>query len=72
MADATRMAVIRQAGPNPEPAADVSPLVMTVSVASDFGVGFDHDANSAVRTGAANTDFDDLFRAHYDRLVRSR
>jgi RNA polymerase sigma-70 factor, ECF subfamily len=44
---------------------------MTVSVASDLGVVFDHEANSAVRTGAANTDFDDLFRAHYDRLVRS-
>jgi RNA polymerase sigma-70 factor (ECF subfamily) len=57
--------------PNPEHGPDVSLPVMTVSVAPNLGVGLDHDANSAIGTDAATSDFDDLFRAHYDRLVRS-
>ena len=57
--------------PNPEHADDVSVPVMTVSVASMSRVGFDDDAASADQTDATSTRFDDLFRAHYDRLVRS-
>ena len=57
--------------PNPQAGTDVSPPVITVSVPPGLGVGFDDDATSAVRTDAGNADFDDLFRAHYDRLVRS-
>ena len=57
--------------PNPQHGADVSLPVMTVSVAPNLGVALDHDANSVIRTDAATSDFDDLFRAHYDRLVRS-
>ena len=59
------------ARPNPDDANDVSVPVMTVSVLSDLGVERDHDANVAVRADAASADFDDLFRAHYDRLVRT-
>jgi RNA polymerase sigma-70 factor (ECF subfamily) len=44
---------------------------MTVSVPPKLGIGLDHDANSVIRTGATTADFDDLFRANYDRLVRS-
>jgi RNA polymerase sigma-70 factor, ECF subfamily len=57
--------------PNPEHGADVSPPVMTMSVPLNVGVGLDHDVNSATRIDAATSDFDDLFRTHYDRLVRS-
>jgi RNA polymerase sigma-70 factor (ECF subfamily) len=44
---------------------------MTVSVPPKFAVGFDQEPTSAVRSGGANVAFDDLFRDHYDRLVRS-
>jgi RNA polymerase sigma-70 factor (ECF subfamily) len=44
---------------------------MTVSVPPKLGIELDHDANSVIRTGATTDDFDDLFRANYDRLVRS-
>jgi hypothetical protein len=66
--------------PNPEHPDDVSVPVMTVSVASNIGVGnigvgnSDVDLDDAVgaaRTDATSTRFDDLFRALYDRLVRS-
>jgi RNA polymerase sigma-70 factor (ECF subfamily) len=57
--------------PNPRGADDVSVPVMTMSMPSKFAVGFDQDPTSAVGTGAANTAFDDLFRDHYGRLVRS-
>jgi len=60
--------------PNPEHADDVSVPVMTVAPnigVGNIGVGFDHDAISAAATDATSTRFDDLFRAHYDRLVRS-
>jgi RNA polymerase sigma-70 factor (ECF subfamily) len=61
--------------PNPEHRGDVSEPVMTVSVAPKIGVGsidveFDQDATGASRTDAASARFDDLFRTHYDRLVR--
>ena len=57
--------------PNPHDANDVSVPVMTMAVRSSIGVARDSDANVAVRAGAATADFDDLFRAHYDRLVRA-
>jgi len=57
--------------PNPEHGSDVSLPVMTVSVPLNLDVGLDHDVNSATRTGVATSDFDDLFRTHYGRLVRS-
>ena len=57
--------------PNRHDANDVSVPVMTMSVLSDIGVERDPDANVAVRADAASADFDDLFRAHYDRLVRA-
>jgi RNA polymerase sigma-70 factor (ECF subfamily) len=61
--------------PNPEHGSDVSVPVMTVSVAPSIGAGnigveLDEDATSASRTDAASARFDDLFRTHYDRLVR--
>ena len=49
----------------------MSEPVMTVSVPPKYAAGFDQDASSAVGTGAANAAFDELFRDHYDRLVRS-
>ena len=56
--------------PNPGPAADVSPPVMTVSMPKDLGVGYDPDAR-----GGPNRRGERRFRrpvcAHYDRLVRS-
>ena len=59
------------ARPNPQDANDVSVPVMTMSVLPNIGVERDADAHVAVRAGAASADFDDLFRAHYDRLVRA-
>jgi RNA polymerase sigma-70 factor (ECF subfamily) len=44
---------------------------MTMSARSNIGVERDPDANVAARAGAATADFDDLFRANYDRLVRA-
>ena len=58
------------ARPNRHDASDVSVPVMTMSVLSNVGVERDPDAIVEVRTGAATADFDDLFRTHYDRLVR--
>ncbi|HEX4982341.1 MAG TPA: sigma-70 family RNA polymerase sigma factor [Ilumatobacteraceae bacterium] len=49
---------------------DVSLQVTTMSVPSEF-VSFDRDWTSAIGTGARTAGFDDLFRDHYDRLVRS-
>jgi RNA polymerase sigma-70 factor (ECF subfamily) len=57
--------------PNPHDANDVSVQVMTMAVRSNIGVARDSDATGAVRAGAATAVFDDLFRAHYDRLVRA-
>ena len=57
--------------PNRHDANDVSVPVMAMSVLSDFGVERDPDASVAVAADAASASFDDLFRAHYDRLVRA-
>jgi RNA polymerase sigma-70 factor, ECF subfamily len=57
--------------PNLEQGTGVSPPVMTVAVPPKVGVGLDHDVNSAMRIAVATSDFDDLFRTNYDRLVRS-
>ena len=50
--------------PDPD---DVSVPVMTVSAPSDVVV----DRTAGVGSGAAVAHFDELFRTHYDRLVRS-
>lgn len=57
--------------PNPHDPSDVSVPVMTMAVRSNVGVARDPDATVAVQAGAATADFDDLFRDHYDRLVRA-